>query len=141
MTFGWKLVTTADGVDSANPVEGDLQIVNRKFVRIAEVDGRSALGEKVVQSVRVHFRWWRSEWFLDTRRGVPYLEELLGQRVSNATIRALIRREALTVADVAAVPEIVLNRNAVTRQTTIDFEVLTSEGEIVAIPDVPLGRV
>lgn len=138
MSFGWELV---ENTDTDNPVRGDLKIVNRRFVRITATGSLTAFGFRVAQSVRVHFRWWRGEWFLDTRRGVPYLEQILGERVSTATLRTLVRREALRVFGVAEVPTIVLERNAVTRRTTVNFEVLTTEGELVPIENVSLGRV
>jgi hypothetical protein len=137
MSFGWELV---EDITAENPVRGDLKIINRRFVRIEAVGSLTAFGFRVAQSVRVHFRWWRGEWFLDTRRGVPYLEQVLGQKVSTATLRTLVRREALRVSGVADVPEILITRNAVNRRTTVDFVVTTTEGELVPVPNVSLGR-
>ena len=129
--FGWELVTEAD----EDNVEGDLAIRGGRFARL------SSFGDSVAQAVRVRLRWWRGHWFLDLSKGVPYLEQLFVRGVSDATIRAVLRREVLDVAGVARVDELRVTRDRQSRRATVSMRVVTTEGEVIPITDAPVGAV
>ena len=68
------------------------------------VDGLEAVRQRVEQALLFH----KSEWFLDTRRGVPYLADVLGYPVdvtlAQQVIAAFILRdEEVTSVDVSEV--------------------------------------
>ena len=128
--YGWQLVTETD---ADNPVLGDLRISKRKLATLP------TFGDRVAQSIRTRLRWWRGEWFLDTARGVPYLEQLLGKGVSLDTIRSVLRREIEQVAGVTRVTSIEITSDRATRYSTIDIEALTTEAELVVVGGVEIG--
>ena len=126
-TRGWELVTSPD---AENPDEGDLKVSKRSLVRL------STFGDQVAQAVRVRLKWFRGEWFLDTRQGVPYLQEIFGKGVSLATVRNVLRREIVKVAGVFQVRKLDLDLDTTTRKLSAEIDIVTTEGE-----DVPLGTV
>lgn len=127
---GWELVTE---VDEQNPVLGDLRIRGARLAKLASV------GDAVRQAVQVELRWWLSEWFLDARRGMPYLEQIFRRGVSEATVRAIIRRRLLRIDGVASVPRLVVTIDRSTRRGTVEGEVVTVEGEPVQLGSTPIG--
>jgi hypothetical protein len=118
--------------DADNPVVGDLLIERGEFVFVTG-------GDAVAQEVRVRLAWWRGEWFLDLRQGIPYVEQLLGHGVSEATIRAVLRAEIEAVPGVSRVTAFDIESNRATRHTTVDVEILTTEGEALDLDSVALG--
>lgn len=127
---GWELVTV---VDEQNPVLGDLRIVGTRLAKI------SAFGDAVRQAVQVCVRWWRGEWFLDVRRGVPYIEAILRKGVTEASVRAVLKREIEAVEGVARVLELDVSIDRATRSATAVGQIETTEGELVNLPATPVG--
>lgn len=124
--LGWELVTE---VDAQNPQLGDLRISGTRLARLA------SFGDQVRQACQVTLKWWLGEWFLDRRRGTPYIRDLLKKGVSEATARAFFRRELLEVEGVAQVGQIALSLNRSTRVLTVtDAEIVTTEGERLSVP-------
>lgn len=120
MSSVWQLVTA---LDAQNPTLGDLRISGSRFARLEE------LGDRVAQACNVRLRWWLGEWFLDRSRGVPYLTKLLKKGVGEGTVRAVLRKELLSVADVAQVARMDLSLDKRTRTMRVtSVEIVTSEG-------------
>ena len=118
--------------DAQNPVAGDLELDGTDVLL---VEGTEALE----QEIRVRLLWWRAEWFLDLRQGVPYLEQLLGKGVSAATIRSVLRAEIEAVPGVVSVPAIEIDLDGMTRFATVSIEVLAENGETLELDNVPVG--
>jgi hypothetical protein len=127
---GWELVTETD---ERNPVLGDLRVAGSRLAKIA------TFGDAVRQAIAVRLRWWRGEWFLDTRQGTPWLEAVLRKGVSEASVRAVFKREIQRVEGVARVASITVSIDAATRYATIDASVITTEGETLSLTEVPIG--
>ncbi|MEM9407165.1 MAG: hypothetical protein AAGA81_14095 [Acidobacteriota bacterium] len=128
--FGWELVTE---VDANNPDLGDLKIDGTHFARLP------SLGDRVAQSVRVALQWWLGEWSFDTSEGTPYIEQLFGKGISDATVRSVLRRRIEQVDGVRRVRKMTITRDASSRRTTVDVEIETTEAEIVSVSDVGVG--
>src|SRR5690606_28796586 len=94
------LTETADGVDSNNPVEGDLHLSGGDLVWTTD------LGQEVAQRLRVRFRFFRGEWFLDRREGTPWYGEILVKNPSPRTVRAIFRNIILRTPGVAALNQL-----------------------------------
>jgi hypothetical protein len=118
--------------DAQNPIAGDLRLDGTDVVLVEGI-------EALEQEIRVRLLWWRAEWFLDLRQGVPYLEQLLGKGVSVATIRSVLRAEIEAVPGVVSVPSIEIDLDGVTRFATVSIEVLAENGETLDLDDVPVG--
>ena len=120
-------------VDDENPVVGDLRVVNGV---VAMVRGADA----VAQEIRVRLRWWRGEWFLDRRRGVPYLDEILRDGATPATVRAVILKELRLVPDLAPHPTVTVVLDRRTRFCTVSIEGrVRGSGEPVVVAGSPVG--
>lgn len=115
-----------------HPQTGDLYLDGTD---IATVTGRDA----IAQEIAVRLRWWRREWFLDGRKGVPYLEQLFEKGISEGTVRAILKREIEQVPGVVAVRSMEIALDRVTRHATIDARIETTEGE-VTLSGAPVGR-
>jgi hypothetical protein len=129
---GLELVTE---VDADNPVIGDLRISRGRFAKI------TTFGDAVAQAVRVELQWWLGEWFLDTSRGMPYVEKLLRRGITERTIRALLKRRIEAVDGVLRVESMNIAFDRRTRFGDVtDLVIVTTEGEPLPIDNVPIGR-
>lgn len=117
---GWELVTE---VDDDNPVVGDLRITGTRIAKIG------TFGDAVAQAVSVALSWWRGEWFLDTSRGVPYLDEVFATGVSEASVAAVLRREVLKVDGVKRVIDCEVTVDRSRRFGSAEIVIETTEGE------------
>lgn len=118
---GWELVTK---IDADNPVLGDLRVSGRALAKLP------TFGDAVAQQVRVHLKTLLGEWFLDTTVGVPWLQSILRKGVSEASIRAILRRKILEVDGVSRVLSLDVSIDRTTRLCTVDdLVILTTEGE------------
>jgi hypothetical protein len=128
---GWELVTEVDG---DNPVLGDLRKSGTALAKIATLDAA------VVQACSVVMRWWLGEWFLDRRRGMPYLQQVLRKGVSEPTIRALYKSQLERVEGVVRVKSIEVSIDRTTRECVIDEVIIeTTDGETTSLPAVEVG--
>jgi hypothetical protein len=124
-------VTTDLAID---PATGDLAFDD--LGELVLVDGADA----VAQEIQTRLRWWRGEWFLDTSRGVPYLESILVKGVTEATVRAILKGEIEAVPGVARVRSMVVSIDRATRYATItSLEVDTTEGDAVSLSELLVG--
>jgi hypothetical protein len=116
-----------------HPTTGDLYLDGTELALVTGTDA-------IAQEVLVRLRWWRFEWFLDTSRGVPYLDEVLVKGVSEEGVRAVLRREIELVPDIAraGVIDVELDR-AARSAVVVAAEIQTTEGETVSLTDVTVG--
>ena len=105
-------------LDILQTPEGDLNIT---------ANGDIQLTESVRQAVRIRLLWFFSEWRFSPQLGVPYFEDVLIKNPNIRRIRAIIRREAMSVRQVREVRDLQINIGAQTRTAIISFEVLTNE--------------
>jgi hypothetical protein len=94
-----------------NPATGDLEIPLR-IVRGAEA---------VAQRVRVRFRWFLGEWFLDTRQGVPYFRDILIKNPDPILISFIFRQVLMTTPGVKRVESIKAALDRGSRALRVDF--------------------
>lgn len=88
-----------------DPATGDLATVTdgnglRRFVL------ETSFPAIVAQRLRVRLRWFKREWFLDRRLGVPYLDQVLGRKVPAASLAPLYRAIILGTPGVASVQSV-----------------------------------
>jgi len=89
--------------------------------------GDIALTESVRQAVRIRLLWFFQEWRFAPDFGVPYFEEVFVKNPNITRIRAIIRREVLSVRDVTDVKNIEIDVNSQTRHARITFDALIGE--------------
>lgn len=128
---GWEIVDVAD---DDNPVVGDLRLSGPRLAKLA------TFGDAVAQAVAVELRWWLGNWFLDTSRGVPYVQELLRRGVSTETVRALLIRRIEAVEGVRRVQSLDVAHDRVRRLADVsNVVIVTTEGEAIPIDNTALG--
>lgn len=116
----------AEDVSDANPIAGDLLVDGVDF---GLVDGDAA----IVQEIEVRLRWWRAEWFLDRRQGVPYLERILRRGVSTTAVGAIIAREIRRVPGVRHVERVTVGHDRATRRATVAATIRLGSGARVEV--------
>ena len=94
--------------------------------------------DEIVQRVKIHLRWFLGEWFLDTSAGVPWMQQILGQKnVSNATM--LIRAQIVGIDGVDSINSLNVRFDTSSRELSI-YAVLSIGGQSIAITEgVPIG--
>lgn len=107
-----------------DPVTHDLAVINNKLVLVSGAD-------EVTQRLRSRLKMFRGEWFLDLTKGVPYRTEIFVKGISSERIAAAIKMEILTTPGVLQLLSYSQSIDGATRKLNIDFEVLTSDGEII----------
>ncbi len=115
------LVTT---LDSENTIEGDIRL---DVGQMSFVEGRDA----IAQRARNRFRFFRAEWFLDTRLGFPYFTEVLVKNPDKALLEALFREVILGTDGVASITSFVFTIDFATRAGVLTWEALTDDGDIL----------
>lgn len=100
-------------IDGDNPIEDDLHLVNGDLVWTSE------LAVEVAQRLRIRLRFFRGEWFLDTREGTPWFQTILVKGASEGVIRAIFSRIVRTCPGVAALSSLTFT---ITRQRELELD-------------------
>lgn len=87
--------------------------------------------DAVAQSCRIKLQMFRGEWFLDLDVGIPYWDEILGQKAAAAiaVARQEFRDALLSVDGVLEVIKLEIAYDAPTRGLTITWQVRTALGD------------
>lgn len=95
-------------------VDGDLKLIDN--------------AERIAQQIKITLKFMLGEWFLDTSKGVPYLEYVLIKNPNMNHIRAIFREKILDVPDVIKLNSLDLTLDRKSRALTVSFEAETSAG-------------
>lgn len=106
-----------------NPLTHDLDVGSLDLQIVSGADS-------VLQNIRIKLKLWRGEWFMDTEAGTPYLEDVLGKRISLAGALASIRASVLEVDGVQTITSFNYTFNRKTRKLDYEFEVQTPYGNL-----------
>lgn len=117
------LLSTATDVD--NPVAGDLILVNGDLVWTEDVV------IEVLQRMRSRLRFFKGEWFLDLRQGVPYFQTIM-QKADDVTVRAIFSQVLRRTPGVASLESLAVTRSARERTAEISFGCRMSDGALVS---------
>lgn len=132
MTCDLRLVRESE-VDERNPVAGDLFIEGVDLAIVRDVGA-------AVQEIEVELRWWLGEWFLDRRRGVPYVERILKKGVSLDLVRTILTRAIRRVPGVRHIERFDLDLDAATRRLTGSADIRIDDGSVAgALRTVGVG--
>lgn len=93
--------------------------------------------ERVAQQIRITLGFWRGEWFLDTSRGVPYLERILVKNPNINHIRQILNEEIQSVDGVTAssIDSVYMDKR--TREAEVMYTAETDRGRVEG--EVSLG--
>ena len=107
-----------------NETTGDLEIGTDGDLII--IDGIDAIR----QNLRIRLQLFRGDWFLDTRLGIPYFEEVLRKAPDLNVVQSLLRDAIRTTEGVTEITEFELDFIGATRRLTLDFRAKTTEGPL-----------
>lgn len=99
----------------------DLYMSARSGVAIATA------GDAVVQGIKTRLLLFRGEWFLDTRVGTPWFEEVFGPR-DLRRIESAMKTQILADPGVKAITSFNLTVDGSTRELSVSFEADTIYG-------------
>ena len=114
--------------DIALDSDGDLLIENDALVL---VEGDDA----IVQHLSIRFRFVLGEWFLDTRLGIPYFDEILVKNPDFSRVRGILRQTILTTPGIASIEKFSLQFDGAIRKLTVSFLARKTDGEILEFND------
>lgn len=96
--------------------------------KLSIVDGDDAL----VQHLTIRLRFFRKEWFLDARVGVPYYDKILIKNPRLVTVRGILRQAILTTPGVATIERFDFVYDNAIRKMQLDFSVRKeADGELL----------
>jgi len=85
----------------------------------------------VIQRIRVRFRFFLGEWFLDQRLGIPYFQDILIKNPDPTLISAIFRQVLLTTPGVLRVDAFTATLDAPTRVLTVNFQATLTDGSTI----------
>lgn len=86
--------------------------------------------EAIAQRLRIRLSIWFGEWFLDTREGIKYIEQVLADpRVSATSVKALLSDVILSSVGISAIQSMDVSISA--RVLSISFVALTKGGSVL----------
>lgn len=112
-------------IDADNPVEWDLHLTDGQIT--FPPDQVAA----IVQHIRTRLEFFRGEWFLDLREGLPYYQEILVKNPALGRVRALFRATIMETPGVVLVDRLDLSLNRSTRVLTVNFRATLVDGTII----------
>jgi hypothetical protein len=119
-------------VTALNPTLGDWEI--SPSGNLVWTDDAS--GESTAQRLRIRFDFWRGEYFADTRQGVPYVPEILGNKeMDEATLSAIFRSVILSTPGIVSLISFALVSDGATREAALDFSAQLEDGKIFTSAD------
>lgn len=90
--------------------------------------------EMIAQRIAIRFKFWFGEWFLDTREGVPYIEQVLVANPDLALIRSLFRRVIKTTPGVKAIQSLDMRWEKIDRRLIVDsFRATLTDGTTLTV--------
>jgi hypothetical protein len=88
------------------------------------VDDAARVNQQIVITCKFIF----SEWFLDTRQGIPYFEDIWGKNPNMNLITSIYRSAISNVPDVIRVDSVTLSLDNKSRTLTVNYAAETTFG-------------
>lgn len=118
----------ADPVDLLLDTDGDLVVAVTDLVFSSGV-------ESVAQALRIRLLTFRGEWFLDLDNGVPYYQDLLGQKFDQITAQAAFREAIVGTDNVDEILSLSTSFDGATRTLNVSWAVTTTFDSDATIED------
>lgn len=108
-------------------ITGDLDLT-RTPGSVTAVDG----DEAILQKIRVRYLFFKGEWYLDTRQGVPWFQEIFVKNPNMGRVNFLLRQVLVTCPGVASVTSFRLSDiERTTRRIQLSFRVVLDSGRVI----------
>lgn len=112
---------------ASNPNMGDIELSPTGSFFL-----REDLAEQVDQRLRVRFRFFKGEWFLNLDAGMPYFQFILVKGQSEQVLRSIFTQAIQGVGGVEEVLEVTPVVDRRYRTLTVTFRAKLSDGSIYA---------
>ena len=109
-------------MDAALNIAGDDIDLTTGDLRLLEGD------EAIAQSLRIGLRFFLAEWFLDLRIGVPYFQEILGEKQREPVLRSIFREAILITPGIVSLTGLSIDYDPSSRILTVEFSAQTQDG-------------
>lgn len=98
----------------------------------------TTLSERMAQKLKIKLLTFKGEWFQNINYGIPYLQEILGHKVSKGRVDTIFQEAILEEREVAEI--ISFNSNITGRTYSMSCKIRVSDGGIayLNIGEVPL---
>lgn len=88
--------------------------------------GDIQMTDDLAQKVTIHLRWFRNEWRLGPKFGLPYFQTVLVKNPDIAAITSAIRSEIMKVDGIAGVSELNVSVDSQNRSMKCGFTAVTT---------------
>ena len=86
--------------------------------------------EAVLQRVRQYLSTFLGEWFLDTRVGVPWFQQIMIKGFDPVVVDAVLKTTILNIPGVEELTKFELDLDTKTRELTLTFKAIGDDGPI-----------
>lgn len=102
---------------------GDLAIENNDLVLLSGL-------EAIAQGCLIRLKFFKGEWFLDTRLGTPWFQSILGEKPRTNVVSQIIRKVILGTPGILTITNFNPDFDSATRTFSIVFRADTTEGPL-----------
>lgn len=110
-----------------DPSTHDLTLVNASFETVDDVEAAG-------QEAKTRLLFFKGEYFLDVRQGVPYFTDILAKGYDESRVKSILRQAITNVPGIVDVPAISIDLNRATREASISFSARFISGAVVDFP-------
>jgi len=104
-------------------IDGDVAVVGND---LALTTGSEAVQQHLSQRLKTFL----SEWFLDKRIGIAYLEQILIKNPDPVVVDSILKKEIVTTPGILELTQFILDFDPSSREMTLTFSARTSDGVI-----------
>jgi hypothetical protein len=87
--------------------------------------------EAIEQHLRQRLQTFFGEWFLDSRIGIPYFQQILKKNPNFTVVDSLLKKEIIETSGVEELIKFELNLDNPVRELIVEFEARTIEGDVI----------
>lgn len=113
-----------------DPVTNDLEISNFSFGLTTDFI------DSLMQRLRIKFKFFLGEWYLNITKGVPYFDKILVKNPDLAEIAAIYKVLILSDEDVKELTEFTVDFDQALRKYKLDFKILSTNGDEIEFSEV-----
>lgn len=99
-------------------VDDDLYVTDTGDIRLTD---------RVSQAAKIRLRWFKNEWGLGPRFGMPYYDEFLVKNPNIPKLKRIISDELMTINEVTDVANLEISVDPRTRDAHITFTLICGE--------------
>lgn len=86
--------------------------------------------EAIAQDCQIRLKFFKGEWFQDTRLGMPWYQEILGKKPRMSVVSEILRKAIMGVPGILTITVFKPNYNEETRLFSLVFRADTVEGPL-----------